>query len=802
MGNGSFVLRAFGWGALACGSLAAQDQVHVVGPAASNVGSAEIQLLNPDGSPRARVASGVDFSLRTNDAYAGALASVGDLDLDGIAELAVGIPNAEHRGRQEVGEVRILFLDALGAVRSTKRITEPLDEVGPGFGRSLAPLGDFDGDGVPELAVGGGSSRRFAVLFLDPLGGPRSKQVIQAGVTGGTDFARALAAVGDLDGDGRSELAVSDPRTGSNPPAVWVVFLWPDGTERLREKIEHTDPAFGGSIALTNGFGLALAAPGDLDGDGVRDLLVGEPLDDSGGATDSGAVWVVFLLASGEVKSATKVDQTSGAPFLSAGDRFGSALATVGDLDGDGRPEIAVGAPGDSSDSGRAWLLSLDPDGSVFAASSTTDATPEPGELFASSAASLGDVDGDTVADLALGILGTDRGASPIPSLSQAVLEAAEGDVILVRAGDYPALTLSGKSLTLQAEAGHFVNVGDTIVSEIGSSQSLRLQEMQLAFLRPEHNAGVVWIEDCDIDAGTDMPRRPGIFADDSGRLVLVHTTSRGATDASPYNPSQLVVRGSGLETLRPSAIHAYECSFIGGDGWLNLFSSPWAPTPGRGVWSRDPGDYLFLSRCLLKGGDGHGCYQGVGSCLGVDGGTGFENLGTASVLECELVGGTAPPTDVLACGIFFNCGTDGEPLVGTVTTLDGGAVTGSVSSPVREGEALTVRVQAPPYSAVWAIIARQPEASPAPHPFVGTVLTAMSPRPTERFLGVTDANGELERAIVTDPLPLGAESATYFWQFHYLEDDRIGGNAHGVLKKPRYRLGTGAMVVVLDDAF
>ena len=94
------------------GPFAPQDQVHVVGPAASNVGSAEIQLLNPDGSPRVRAGTGADFSLRNDDAFATALARVGDLDLDGIAELAVGLPNAEHLGRQEVGEVRILFLDA------------------------------------------------------------------------------------------------------------------------------------------------------------------------------------------------------------------------------------------------------------------------------------------------------------------------------------------------------------------------------------------------------------------------------------------------------------------------------------------------------------------------------------------------------------------------------------------------------------------------------------------------------------------------------------------------------------------
>ena len=779
------------------GPFALQHQVHVVGPAASNVGSAEIQHLNPDGSPRVRVPTGADFTLRTDDAYGTALARVGDLDLDGIAELAVGIPRAQHLGRQEPGEVRILFLDALGAVRSTTRITDPLAEVGEWFGSSLAGLGDLDGDGMPEIAVGHGwLARKVSILFLDPLGMPRSRHTIGGG-NAGSSFGHALSAIGDLNGDGVSDLAVAEP----DGPALWILFLRHDGTQLLRRKIAHTDPAFGGSLSTSDHFGYALAAPGDLDGDGVEDLLVGEARDDSGGATDSGAVWVVFLLSSGDVKSARKIDRSDGAPLLSSGDRFGSALASLGDLDGDSRIEVAVGAPGDSTESGRAWLLSLNPDGSVFAASSTTDATPEAHELFASSAASLGDVDGDGTTDLALGILGTDRGGSPITSLNQAVLDAAEGDVILVRAGDYPALTLSGKSLTLQAEAGHTANVGDTIVSGIGPLQSLRLQGLQLAFLRPEHNDGVVWVEDCSIDAGYTIPRRPGIFADDSAKLVLVHTTSYGAGNSSSPSPPAILERGAGLETLRPSSIHAYECSFIGGNGVLNQISGFWAPTPGRGVWSRDPGDYLFLSRCSLQGGNGLGCDVYPGNCRGVNGGTGLETLGATWLLDCVLIGGRASEGFRWDCGPYPNCGMPGVPQVGSVTSLAGNTVTGSVSSPVREGEALTVRVQAPPYSTVWAIIARQPEATSAPHPFVGTILTAMSPRPLERYLGVTDADGELERTIVTDPLPPGAESATYFWQFHTLEDDRIGANAHGVLKKPRYRLGTGAMVVVLDDA-
>ena len=87
-----------------------------------------------------------------------------------------------------------------------------------------------------------------------------------------------------------------------------------------------------------------MASLGDLDGDGVTDLAVGANYDDTGG-TSRGAVHVLFLNANGTVKSSQKIASgTGGGPTLANDDRFGSSVASLGDLDGDGVTDLAVGA--------------------------------------------------------------------------------------------------------------------------------------------------------------------------------------------------------------------------------------------------------------------------------------------------------------------------------------------------------------------------------------------------------------------------------------------------------------------------
>ncbi|KKN23081.1 hypothetical protein LCGC14_0908460 [marine sediment metagenome] len=160
------------------------------------------------------------------------------------------------------------------------------------------------------------------------------------------------------------------------------------------QKISATEGGFTGILNNGDWFGGSAAALGDLDGDGVTDLAVGAPLDDDGGAF-RGAVWVLFLNTDGTVKRLQKISNTQGGftGTLDNGDYFGSSLAALGDLDGDGLDDLAVGAFLDDDGGnarGAVWVLFLD------------GVTACPGDL---------DGDGDT--DLAdLGILLSDFGCT------------------------------------------------------------------------------------------------------------------------------------------------------------------------------------------------------------------------------------------------------------------------------------------------------------------------------------------------------------------------------------------------------
>ncbi|TXT21850.1 MAG: Cadherin domain-containing protein, partial [Planctomycetota bacterium] len=157
--------------------------------------------------------------------------------------------------------------------------------------------------------------------------------------------------------------------------AVHLLLLNADGSVKSSTKIASGTNGGPDLIDFDN-FGSSVAAVGDLDGDGVADLAVGVRLDDTGGE-NRGAVDVLLLNADGSVKSVTKIaSETNGGPDLADFDFFGNSIAAVGDLNGDGVVDLAVGAfldDTDGSNRGAVYVLFLAPISAPTEATYTVD---------------------------------------------------------------------------------------------------------------------------------------------------------------------------------------------------------------------------------------------------------------------------------------------------------------------------------------------------------------------------------------------------------------------------------------------
>ncbi len=293
-------------------------------------------LVGAPGANRVRVLSGIDLALlaeivgEPGTAFGTRVVAITDLDNDGLEDLAIGAPDAAD------GSGRILLRSsATGA---------PLGELAPlPYGTALGTLfdavGDVDGDGASEIAVATFYDiGRYGSELPPPLitlrstrdGSQLATRIAPAGFT--TSIV-GLAALDDLDGDGVREIAALglpredefDSRMGDPPPSCTIVS-GRDLTNRLAFDVRDK---YGRSKLPTR-----VAAIGDVDGDGWRDLALVRP-----GFVSKSDYYTPFDSELWVVSSASGATLRH---FASEVEHFAGGVVDAGDLDGDGVPELAL----------------------------------------------------------------------------------------------------------------------------------------------------------------------------------------------------------------------------------------------------------------------------------------------------------------------------------------------------------------------------------------------------------------------------------------------------------------------------
>jgi len=412
------------------------------------------------------------------------VSAAGDINGDGIGDVIIGAHYADPGGflgllqRRDAGQSYVVFGRATPLPAALELVglngfngfaingVEPNDR----SGSSVAAAGDVNGDGIDDLIIGApkadpddrlGAGQGYVVfgratpfpaaLELSNLDGTNGFTL--NGITGLTDPSGGdsagykVAGAGDVNGDGIDDIMISavlvDPGLIFNAGQSYVVFGRTGGFPAVLElsALDGTNGFTLNGVGPGNLTGFSLAGAGDVNGDGIDDIIVATPFEDVGVLFQAGQSYVVYGRTGGfpAVLELSALDGTNGFTLDGFLDDFsGWSVSGAGDVNGDGVDDLIIGAAW-APLAGRSYVvfgraqgfpavLSLTSLDGIIGFKLTGIAAED---AAGSSVSRAGDVNGDGIDDLIVGAPYADVGRR---------LNAGQGYVVFGRAGGFPAI--------------------------------------------------------------------------------------------------------------------------------------------------------------------------------------------------------------------------------------------------------------------------------------------------------------------------------------------------------------------------
>ncbi len=414
------------------------------------------------------------------------VAALGDVTGDGAADLAVSAifesSVASRQGAVYIVSGAFSGTDNIGNVASVKLVG---DDANDWAGYAVAGVGDLDGDGTPDLAIGAtrddttDTDAGIAFVLHGPINADATiASRADAAFTGeaANDIAGEVAWAGDVNGDGKSDLLVGAQWNNSNAGAAYVFF----GPASTAGSLSTADIIYRGEAADDEATS-SLSGVGDTDGDGLDDLAVAAKGSDSADV-DAGAVYLLLGGDTGELSlgsaAAILTGEASGSDL-----GFGVSVSGAGDVNGDGYMDIILGARADNEaaiEAGAAYIVLGPVDtGTWSLANADAKLLGETANNFTGdSVHGAGDIDGDGMDDVVVGsgysslgaeeggaayiVRGPMEGTSSLTDADGILRAAAAQDRLRVRgAGDMTGDGLSDVVVTAQlADDGDEADAG------------------------------------------------------------------------------------------------------------------------------------------------------------------------------------------------------------------------------------------------------------------------------------------------------------------------------------------------------